>query len=198
MAAGHPVDARGRTLPDSAWPADRHAPRGLEFVRRFCNTTNLESGADRLADVDDFDDWLRAQGRAAIAATMAERARLAEVRELVRDATIAHRDGEPDDEATTALARRCASVSFRFGPRGDGVPMQAAAAPGTTEHLVAQVLLGIADAVDDGTWYRLKACAHCRWVVYDTSKNRSMRWCSMSACGGRSKVRRHRERRRPV
>jgi predicted RNA-binding Zn ribbon-like protein len=192
------VDARGRTLPDSGWPSDRRAPGGLEFVRRFCNTANLESGADRLDDADDFDAWLRTQGHAAITATTAERALLTEVRELLRDATVAHRDGVPDNEAIESVARRCAPVSFRFGPRGDGVPMRAEAPPGTAEHLVAQLLLGVADAVAEGTWNRLTACSHCRWVVYDASKNRSVRWCSMSACGGRSKVRRHRERHRSV
>jgi predicted RNA-binding Zn ribbon-like protein len=46
-------------------------------------------------------------------------------------------------------------------------------------------------------WDRLKACCndHCRWVVYDSSKNRSARWCSMQACGGRAKASAHRRRR---
>lgn len=191
------MDARGRILPRSDWPDDRHAPEPLEFVRRFCNTTNLESGADRLDDADDFDAWLRDQGHTAIGATSAERARLAQVRELLRDAAVAHRDGDAGDQAIGALARRCTPVAFSFDPRGDRVPMRAAAPPGTTEQLIGELLLGVADAITAGTWNRLKACSHCRWVVYDTSKNRSVRWCSMSACGGRAKVRRHRARHRP-
>ena len=196
MATGHPVDAQGRTLPDSAWPVDRRAPGGLEFVRRFCNTTNLESGADRLTGAADFDAWLRSQGRSAIHADRSDRAMLAGVRELVRAAAVAHRDGADDDTIVADLAQRCASVTFRFDVRGSAVPMRASAPDGTTEHLLAQLLLGLADALATGTWGRLKACSNCRWVVYDTSKNRSVRWCSMSACGGRSKVRRHRARRR--
>lgn len=196
MATGHPVDARGRTLPDSAWPVDRQAPGGLEFVRRFCNTANLESGADRLDDGADFDDWLRQDGSRPVGADRADRAKLTECRELLRAAAVDHRDGADDDSVVAELAGRCASVTFRFEGRGSAVPMRADAADGTVEHLLARLLIGVADAVTDGTWSRLKACSNCSWVVYDTSKNRSARWCSMSACGGRSKVREHRARRR--
>ena len=48
----------------------------------------------------------------------------------------------------------------------------------------------------DGTWARLKACRHCHWVVFDPSKNRSSRWCSMTACGGRHNAREYRRRQR--
>jgi predicted RNA-binding Zn ribbon-like protein len=51
------------------------------------------------------------------------------------------------------------------------------------------------DARYRGMWPRLKACAHCGWVVFDGSKNRSARWCSMSACGGRENARSYRRRR---
>ena len=183
-------------LPDSSWPTDRHAPGGLEFVRRFCNTTNLESGADRLDDSADFDAWLLQQSHRAVGAHRSERAALVEFRELLRAAAIAHRDDAPDDMILAELARRATPVAFRFGLRGTGVPMRPDAAAATVEHLLGGLLLGVADAVTNGTWGRLKACSNCRWVVYDTSKNRSARWCSMSACGGRSKVRQHRARQR--
>lgn len=50
---------------------------------------------------------------------------------------------------------------------------------------------------DDHT--RLGACAPpdgCGWLYYDTSKNRSRRWCSMQTCGNTAKARRHYARRR--
>jgi predicted RNA-binding Zn ribbon-like protein len=46
---------------------------------------------------------------------------------------------------------------------------------------------------------RLGACAPpegCGWLYYDTSKNRSRRWCSMQTCGNSAKARRHYARRR--
>lgn len=48
----------------------------------------------------------------------------------------------------------------------------------------------------DGSWTHLKECANdgCRAVFFDRSKNHSGRWCSMSGCGNRAKVRAWRER----
>ena len=45
---------------------------------------------------------------------------------------------------------------------------------------------------------RVRKCASetCDWLFIDHSKNRSRRWCDMTVCGNRDKVRRHRERRR--
>jgi predicted RNA-binding Zn ribbon-like protein len=45
---------------------------------------------------------------------------------------------------------------------------------------------------------RIGACAPpdgCGWLYYDTSKNRSRRWCSMQTCGNSAKARRHYARR---
>ena len=42
--------------------------------------------------------------------------------------------------------------------------------------------------------HRLAECGDCRWLFFDHSRNRSRRSCSMNACGGREKMRRHRAR----
>jgi predicted RNA-binding Zn ribbon-like protein len=60
---------------------------------------------------------------------------------------------------------------------------------------LAALLAAVHTAMADGTWSRLKACRHCRWVFYDDSKNRSATWCSMRLCGNRAKTRAYRERR---
>jgi predicted RNA-binding Zn ribbon-like protein len=48
----------------------------------------------------------------------------------------------------------------------------------------------------DGSFAHLKLCADetCRAVFYDRSKNHSGRWCSMSTCGSREKMRRLHQR----
>lgn len=51
------------------------------------------------------------------------------------------------------------------------------------------------DLLRTGPLDRLKACAVCPWLFIDGSRNHSRRWCSMNECGGRSKMRRYRERR---
>jgi predicted RNA-binding Zn ribbon-like protein len=36
----------------------------------------------------------------------------------------------------------------------------------------------------------------CGWLFYDTSRNKSRRWCSMETCGNRAKAKRHFEKQR--
>ncbi len=45
---------------------------------------------------------------------------------------------------------------------------------------------------------RVGQCAddRCGWLFFDTSRNRSRRWCSMEDCGNRAKARRHYQRSR--
>jgi len=45
---------------------------------------------------------------------------------------------------------------------------------------------------------RVRRCAaeDCDWLFLDESRNRSRRWCDMTLCGNRNKVRRFRETRR--
>ena len=61
---------------------------------------------------------------------------------------------------------------------------------------LGELLALVADARADGTWDRMKACAHdpCAWAFYDQSKNRSKRWCRMETCGNIEKARAHRAR----
>lgn len=48
----------------------------------------------------------------------------------------------------------------------------------------------------DGRWERFRVCHDpgCSAVFFDRSKNQSGKWCSMSSCGNRAKVRAFRER----
>jgi predicted RNA-binding Zn ribbon-like protein len=52
------------------------------------------------------------------------------------------------------------------------------------------------DLLRDGDLDRLAECGRCRWLFLDHSRNHSRRWCSMDACGGVVKMRRHRARRK--
>lgn len=63
--------------------------------------------------------------------------------------------------------------------------------------LTARVAAAIAAAAADGTWARLKACEaeDCQWAYYDRSPAGRRRWCSMSVCGARAKMRTYRAKR---
>ena len=59
---------------------------------------------------------------------------------------------------------------------------------------LAAVAAGAFEAMENGTWTRLRACLRCHWVSYDRSRNLSSRWCSMRYCGNRTKTRAYRLR----
>lgn len=61
---------------------------------------------------------------------------------------------------------------------------------------LAAIAADFADFARDYEPTRLRHCANpeCSLVFYDTARNGARRWCSMSACGNRHKVRTHRMR----
>jgi len=76
------------------------------------------------------------------------------------------------------------------------VPRVEAQGDGITA-VLARVVCDVARARTLGTWDRLKLCPaeDCLWAFFDSSKNRSRRWCSMNVCGNRTKTRSYRRRR---
>lgn len=63
---------------------------------------------------------------------------------------------------------------------------------------ISPVAESAAELLADGDLSRLKKCENpeCTLHFYDTSKNRSRRWCSMDACGNVMKARAHYRRHR--
>lgn len=66
------------------------------------------------------------------------------------------------------------------------------------ERVLWPVLRSAADLLTSEDLSRVRECASgaCAWLFVDRSKNHSRRWCDMTVCGNRDKVRRHRQRRR--
>ena len=63
---------------------------------------------------------------------------------------------------------------------------------------ISPVAQSAAELLTDGDLSRLKKCENpeCSLHFYDTSKNRSRRWCSMATCGNVMKARAHYRRHR--
>jgi len=187
----HSVDAQGRFLPDPRWPPDRAAPGELELVRRFCNSLNRENGADRFATAAGFDRWLASEGIPAARPSRSDLRHVRAVRDALHDLTVANGQRRADPDAWRRVAGALTTATYVLEPDDDGptlVPHAAAA----SEVFLAQVALICLRACDGGTFERLKACAHCEWTVYDHSKNRNARWCTV--CGGRHNARTYRQR----
>ncbi|MEP1125816.1 MAG: CGNR zinc finger domain-containing protein [Ilumatobacter sp.] len=196
MSSAHPVDRFGRSLPTCDWPPDRVAPARLEMLRRFCNTTNLESGADRLGDASDFAEWLAEQGHEPFVASPSELRRCIAVREAFRRGAIAHRERRSDLPAMTEVRDLADDVRFVVATDDRALRIVVDPSDAPVQRFIGSLVLAVTSDDAGSGWVRVKACRACQWVVYDHSKNRSAQWCSMSACGGRSKVRQHRARRR--
>jgi hypothetical protein len=174
------------------------APGDLELVRSALALHDHERGnATSLPpSTESLDWWLRSRGllRERERATRADlRWALGVLSDLQQTV-----DGVDPPAGRRAIARlddaaRRTDLRPRFGP-------------GNEDHLGTELkgvrgaigrLLGIAFLAQlDGTWQRLRACSDptCLSVFYDRSRNRSGRWCSMSSCGNRNKVRSFRER----
>ncbi len=57
------------------------------------------------------------------------------------------------------------------------------------------------ELLTSGELNRVGQCADdrgCGWLFFDTSRNRSRRWCDMKGCGNRDKVRRYYQQKRAV
>ena len=173
------------------------ASGSLGLVQDFVNTLEVDAGRDAIPTPEALAAWLAARGllRGDGGAGEAGHALAVEFREVLRRLLLAN-NGAAADVADLALLDRVAAeggLRPRF-PSGDRVVLEPAE-PGVRGAL-GRLLAAVADAMNDGTWSRLKACADrsCLWVFYDRSRNRSAHWCSMEVCGNRAKARQFRRR----
>jgi len=56
-----------------------------------------------------------------------------------------------------------------------------------------QISSSVIDLLTSSEPNRVKRCGseECSWLFYDTSRNRSRKWCDMKECGNRMKAKRH-------
>lgn len=150
---------------------------------------------DLLERSGDFGRWLASHGLAA-PPTRVSAADLALARRL--------RDGLRDllaaDDQSSASRGELAAVASELALTVDfiGVEPVLSRVDSPPRAALAQLLAACVTAEAQGRWARLKMCSadDCRWVFYDTSRNRLGRWCAMDVCGNRVKTGRYRARQR--
>lgn len=161
------------------------APGGLSLVEALVNTLDVETGTDALDTTD---------GRAVFGLAERDVPSARELREALRAACLAHAGHRAPDRSPAVLDSFLAEAPLLVTVAEDGT---AALRPATPDTLVSRIAAALAAAAADGTWVRLKACEaeDCQWAYYDRSPAGRRRWCSMSVCGARAKMRTYRARR---
>jgi len=183
----------------------------LETCLDFVNTESYDDGVpdEHLAVSQDVIAWFEEHGLAHQPALRAQAAaggevwlaRVRTVREALRavwDAEVEHRI--PDQAAldtVNGVLREAPRIELVAGDGCCGVGHRHSNDDATGEAL-AVVVQPLVRAIAAGETGRFRVCANdgCRWVFEDTSRAGRRRWCDMTTCGNRAKVRRFRSRRR--
>jgi predicted RNA-binding Zn ribbon-like protein len=176
------------------------APPPSRIVQELVNTRDVMERTDALDSSEALHAWAVERGlldeREPVGADDPRRVR--EFREALRALLLAHNGGGLDAGVTGSLdaAARVAGITLRFDG-SETCPTLVASSAGI-DGLVGTIILAVHEASRSGQWKRLKACREpsCRWAFYDHSRNSASHWCTMSMCGGRSKARAYRKRKR--
>ncbi|MEM7582490.1 MAG: CGNR zinc finger domain-containing protein [Acidobacteriota bacterium] len=173
------------------------APGELRLIQAFVNTYDLETEEDRIGSPQVLATWLAR-----------------------RQMSLA--DGEVNDPIWQS-ARTVRQGLHAVIAAGGGVVTEASAIEGLNQALrdvqlmprfdhagalflqgqrsgwhavLARMILIVSDAVKTGRWRRLKICrnATCQRVFYDSSRNRSGKWCTPRRCGNRINLKTYRSR----
>jgi predicted RNA-binding Zn ribbon-like protein len=174
------------------------APDQLALVGSFLNTIDIETGVDALGDPQSAQKWLASRRLSSPGTEYDEsdRRRLVDVRTALRSLVAANGGGAGvQRRAVTTLneAARRVRLGVRLHP-DDGYRLMAEGVG--IDRPIGELLMSVTGAMAAGSWNRLKVCANegCQQAFYDSSRNRSGRWCSMAKCGNRMKGRTYRER----
>jgi predicted RNA-binding Zn ribbon-like protein len=173
-------------------------PAQLTVVASFLNTAAVDGEPEQLASTADLARWL-VRHRLIPPGTQfdeRDRERMLEFRDALAQLAAANSGNGVDRRAVTTLndAARRIRLGIRLHP-ADGYRL-IAEGPGV-DRPIGDLLLRVMTAMNNSTWSRLKVCGNpdCGRVFYDSSRNRSARWCSMATCGNRMKGRAYRRRR---
>lgn len=177
---------------------DLPAPHALDLVIDFVNTLDIDADTDALSTPRELDAWLRERQLLRPGARIpseTDRLDALRLREALRALMLANSHEAADEDAGAELERaaRRGDLVVHFTPSGSVSLLPRTGGPAGA---LAQLLVPVVRAREDGSWRRVKACRApgCQWAFYDRSRNRSGVWCEMAVCGNRAKVRAYRDR----
>jgi predicted RNA-binding Zn ribbon-like protein len=166
-------------------------PQALERLIGFVNTNEPQITQDLLRDPAQTRNWLVAEGFEVREELGHDGwAAIIAFREGVRAAAAANNGSDLDPDAVAALGQAIDRLGFTVQATADANLEVASTTP--AGRALAPLVGALMAAQADGSWTRVKACARdsCRWLFYDTTRNRSRTWCTNTTCGSREKAKR--------
>lgn len=163
----------------------------LERLIDFVNTNEPQIAQDRLRDPEQTRNWLAAEGfESSEEFSHDDWAAIIAFREGIRAGAAANNGYDLDPDAVAALHHAIGRLGFTVRAGADA--HLEVAATTTAGRALAPLAGALMTAQADGSWTRVKACARdtCRWLFYDTTRNRSRTWCTSTTCGSREKAKR--------
>jgi predicted RNA-binding Zn ribbon-like protein len=183
-------------------PSDRNderlaAPGDLELVRDFVNTLEILPATDEIGTPTSLARWLADHGLVPAPPTLTEEdlARARSLREALRAFLLANAGLPLSPQAAEDFdaVAGCVGLHARAddAARLELLPSEREG----LDYAIGRLVSIVFAAQKDGRWPRLKACAECRWALYDHTKNHSAAWCG-AQCGSRVRSRRYRKQHR--
>ncbi|MGA2792938.1 MAG: CGNR zinc finger domain-containing protein, partial [Roseiarcus sp.] len=165
-----------------------------EHLRSAQNVVDWAQHAKVLGPADA--EWLRAAVHSdeRLARRMLDRA--LELRENIYAIAVEVAAGRPAPKAgVEALARTHAAclACAKLTPFEGRYVWSWAPRESAVESVLGPIALSALTTLTQGDLSRIKQCQgeKCGWLFFDTTKNKSRRWCEMEICGNRAKQRRH-------
>jgi len=128
--------------------------------------------------------------------------RAREVREAIYGVLAARAHGQSIPEDDLAIVNRAAAAFYersRLVAKDGGFIWELGAVDDGLDGIIWPVVRSALDLMTSTEIERLGQCADadgCGWLFWDTSRNKSRRWCDMGDCGNRAKVRRYYSRKK--
>ena len=136
-------------------------------------------------------------GEAEPAAALAQALALREAIYRIFSATAAGRSPAAADLTLLNHILSETLTQLRVAPTEAGFAWRWADESQGLDQILGPIARSAAELLTSESLDRVKECEDdrgCGFLFYDTSRNRSRRWCTMRSCGNRAKVQRHRRR----
>jgi predicted RNA-binding Zn ribbon-like protein len=169
-------------------------PTHQEHLRSALNVVDWAQHAKMLGPADA--EWLRAAVSADQSLGRRVLRRALDLRENIYAIAVEIAAGRPAQRAgVEALARTHAAclACAKLTPFEDRYVWSWTPRENAAEAVLGPIALSALTTLTQSDLSRIKQCQgeKCGWLFFDTTKNKSRRWCEMEICGNRAKQRRH-------